>query len=126
MKNTVLAKTAGQIGLLILISRVSDWAAGALRLPVPGSILGLVVLFALLERKVVKLGWFELGAKWLVAEMLLFFVPATVGIVRYKPLIVNSGPAILATILLSTAIVMAIAGFAGERSGRARDGEAAS
>lgn len=121
MKATVLAKTAGQVGLLIIISRVSDWAAHALRLPVPGSILGLIVLFALLELRVVKLGWFELGAKWLVAEMLLFFVPATVGIIRYKPLIVHSGLAILATILLSTAIVMAIAGFAGERSGRARD-----
>ncbi|MDI4645273.1 CidA/LrgA family protein [Cohnella hashimotonis] len=126
MKAKTIFKTALQVGFFIALSRMSDLAAEAVRLPIPGSILGLVALFALLELKIVKLAWVELGAEWLVAQMLLFFVPATVGIVRYKPLIVHSGAAILATILLSTAIVMAIAGFAGERSAGARRKEAAS
>ncbi|SFB21483.1 holin-like protein [Cohnella sp. OV330] len=126
MKTNTIVKIALQVGFLIAGTRASEMAAEALRLPIPGSILGLLALFALLELKIVKLAWIELGAEWLVAQMLLFFVPATVGIVRYKPLIVESGVAILATILLSTAIVMAIAGLTGERSGRARGGEAAS
>ncbi|MFD2332369.1 CidA/LrgA family holin-like protein [Cohnella sp. GCM10020058] len=126
MKAETIVKTALQIGFYIVLSRLSDLAAEALHLPIPGSILGLLLLFVLLELKIVKLAWIALGAEWLVAQMLLFFVPATVGIVRYKPILLHSGAAILATIFLSTAIVMAIAGYAGERSGRARREEAAS
>lgn len=126
MRVNKIVKTALQVGLLVALSRASDLTAEALRLPIPGSILGLLALFALLELNVVKLAWIELGAEWLVAQMLLFFVPATVGIVRYKALIERSGPAMLATILLSTAVVMAIAGWTGERSGKASRQEASS
>ncbi|MDG0789849.1 CidA/LrgA family holin-like protein [Cohnella ginsengisoli] len=126
MKTNQIVKIALQVGFFTAWSRASEMAAEALRSPIPGSILGLLALFALLELKIVKLSWIELGADWLVAQMLLFFVPATVGIVRYKPLIVQSGAEILATILLSTAIVMSVAGLAGERAGKARRGKAAS
>lgn len=121
-----IVKITLQVGFFVAMSRASDLAAEALRLPIPGSILGLLALFALLELNIVKLAWIELGAEWLVAQMLLFFVPATVGIVRYKPLIESSGAAILVTILLSTAVVMAIAGWIGERLGKANREEAAS
>lgn len=126
MKVKTIIKTVLQICFFIVVSHLSGLAAAALRLPIPGSILGLLIVFALLELGVLKLDWIELGAGWLIAEMLLFFVPATVGIVRYKALVMHSGIAIAATILLSTAIVMAIAGLAGERAGARRSGEAAS
>jgi holin-like protein len=82
---------------------------------IPGSILGIVVLFALLQLKIIKLKWIDLGAKWLIAEMLLFFIPPTVGIVQYKALIVDSGARILLVVAGSIFIVMTATGLIAER-----------
>ena len=52
--------------------------------------------------------------------MLLFFIPATVGVVKYKSLVVHSGLRIAAVILVSTLAVMACAGWIGEKAARQR------
>ncbi|MFD1953545.1 CidA/LrgA family protein [Paenibacillus thailandensis] len=103
-----------QIVFIVALSRIADFAVEALRLPVPGSILGIVLLFALLKLKVVKLSWIDLGAQWLLAEMLLFFVPSTVGIVNYESLIRSSGLSLAAIIVSSTVAVMLCAGYAAQ------------
>ena len=40
---------------------------------------------------VVKAQWFSAGARWLLAEMLLFFVPAVVAVVNYQELLLQGG-----------------------------------
>ncbi|MBB6671380.1 CidA/LrgA family protein [Cohnella nanjingensis] len=113
--------TGLQIAALIALSRLADAAVRFLHLPVPGSIVGIGLLFVLLRFRIVRPQWVERGAKWLIAEMLLFFIPAAVGIVQYKQLVVTSGFRIAATILLSTLAVMLCAGWIGERmTGRQR------
>ena len=52
-------------------------------LPIPASMFGLFLLFIALNFKIIKLEWVERGANWLLAELLLFFVPSAVGIVNY-------------------------------------------
>lgn len=104
-----------QIVFFIALARLSDALVDWLRLPVPGAILGILLLFALLKLKLVKLRWIDLGADWLLAEMLLFFIPATVGVVKYKTLVVHSGLRMAAVILISTIAVMACAGWIGEK-----------
>jgi holin-like protein len=46
-----------QIALLMVFSLLMDLLARTLHLPVPGSILGMIVLFILLQTGVVKLRW---------------------------------------------------------------------
>lgn len=104
-----------QIAFFIALARLSDALVDWLRLPVPGAIAGILLLFALLKLKIVKLRWIDLGADWLLAEMLLFFIPATVGVVKYKTLVVHSGLRMAAVILISTIAVMACAGWIGEK-----------
>lgn len=50
-----------QVALLMVFSLLMDLLARTLHLPVPGSILGMVVLFILLQTRVVKLRWIEVG-----------------------------------------------------------------
>ena len=114
MKVKALFATILQIAFFILLSKGADAVAKGLNLPIPGTILGILVLFALLELKVIKLDWIELGSKWLLAEMLLFFIPATVGIVHYKSLVVHQGIAIAIVILCSTFAVMLCSGLMGQ------------
>lgn len=54
-----------------------------LRLPVPGSVLGLVLLWLALSARVVRLSWLEAAADDLLGILGLLFVPATVGFVDY-------------------------------------------
>lgn len=111
----LLVRTACQVVFFIAVARIADLLVDWLRLPIPGSILGIAILFALLKLGVVRLSWIDSGSKWLLGEMLLFFIPAAVGIINYGSLVVSSGWQIAITIIASTASVMACAGWVGER-----------
>lgn len=100
-----------QVAGFMLLSLGMDQLATWLNIGIPGSILGIVVLFILLETKVLRLEWIELGANWLLAELLLFFIPAAVGIMKYFPMLEAEGLQILAVVLFSTVIVMASSGL---------------
>ncbi|MGG4108702.1 CidA/LrgA family holin-like protein [Paenibacillus lautus] len=100
-----------QVAGFMLLSLGMDQLAAWLNIGIPGSILGIVVLFILLEIKVLRLEWIELGANWLLAELLLFFIPAAVGIMKYFPMLEAEGLQILAVVLFSTVIVMVSSGL---------------
>jgi holin-like protein len=85
---------------------------------------GIVLLFVLLKLKIVRLGWIEQGSNWLIAQMLLFFIPATVGIMNYKSMFMTSGLRIVGTIVISTAAVMICSGYIGERIAARKEREA--
>ncbi|WJH33749.1 CidA/LrgA family protein [Paenibacillus sp. CC-CFT747] len=103
-----------QILFFILVSYGMNAWVGFMGWPVPGSILGLGFVFVLLQLKILPLNAVELGAKWLLAEMLLFFIPSAAGVVEYKPMLLSSGPQILLVVLTGTALVMGCAGLAAE------------
>ncbi|WP_433941694.1 CidA/LrgA family protein [Paenibacillus lautus] len=111
-----------QVAGFMLLSLGMDQLTAWLNIGIPGSILGIVVVFILLETKILRLEWIELGANWLLAELLLFFIPAAVGIMKYFPMLEAEGLQILAVVLFSTVIVMVssglTAGFISSRKGR--------
>lgn len=115
------AKIVLQVIVLILFTLAMNVLAKWLHLPIPGTILGIIVLFLLLKLKVVKLDWVEAGASWLLAELLLFFVPAAVGIMDYIPMLKNDGIAILIVVLSSTVIVMVSSGRIATRISRRKE-----
>jgi holin-like protein len=55
----------------------------ALGLPLPGSVAGMLLLWAALEARAVRLEWLERGATSLLGVLGLLFVPAGVGLVQY-------------------------------------------
>lgn len=100
-----------QIALLLVFSAALNALVNWLHWPVPGSIIGMVILFILLQTGVVRLSWIEAGANWLLAELLLFFIPSAVGIMDYGPMLEHNGMSILLIVLLGTFIVMAVTGL---------------
>ncbi|MET3547997.1 holin-like protein [Paenibacillus favisporus] len=113
MKHAV--KGTVQVAVLMLFSYAMNQLAGLLHLPVPGSILGIIVLFLLLESGIVKLEWIEVGANWLLAELLLFFIPAAVGVMKYFSMLESDGVRILLVVIFSTVVVMASSGLTAAR-----------
>jgi holin-like protein len=65
--------------------------------------------------KIIKLEWVEKGAVWLMAELLLFFIPSAVGIINYDEIISLQGAEIIVLIGISTVVVMGITALIAEK-----------
>ena len=100
------AQTLWQVGLLIAAWWAADRAAAALHLLFSGGVVGLFALVALLATGLVKPAAIELGANWLLANMLLFFIPLVVSVVQFTDLIKSKGLILLLDIGLGFACVM--------------------
>ncbi|WP_198372328.1 CidA/LrgA family protein [Roseomonas rosulenta] len=118
--------------LLLALQWLGDLAAAALRLPVPGMVLGLGALAALLALRAHRHGaaravpeGLDAVARGLHANLGLLFVPAGVGILGHGRLLAAEGPAILAAILGSTVIGIAVTAAVAALAPRAAAKEAA-
>lgn len=117
------SRIAVQVGFLTLVSLAGSQIAAHLPWPVPGNVVGLVIMLGLLFSGVVRVDWVESGSDWLLGDLLLFFVPAAVGIVQYRDLILSSGIRILLVIGLSTVAVMICTGIVAEQMAQRRAGK---
>ncbi|MDN2710196.1 CidA/LrgA family protein [Janthinobacterium sp. SUN118] len=100
------AQTLWQVGVLIAAWWLADQAAAALHLPFSGGVVGLFVLVALLLAGWVRPAAIELGANWLLANMLLFFIPLVVSVVQFTQLLKSQGLMLFVNIGLGFACVM--------------------
>jgi holin-like protein len=84
-------------------------------IPIPAAMVGLLFLFLSLLLGIVKLEWVEQGGNWLLAELLLFFIPSAVGIVNYEEMLSWQGLKSVLLIGLSTFIVIGSTAFIAEK-----------
>ena len=91
------------VGLFIACDHLVSW----LHLPLPANIVGMLLMLALIVTRVLPLRWVKAGSRWLLAEMLLFFIPAVVAVVNYGDLLRVDGWRICVVIALSTLLVLA-------------------
>ncbi|EOW2078625.1 CidA/LrgA family protein [Vibrio mimicus] len=96
-----------QVAALSLIWFFSDCLVNQFHLPLPANLTGMLILLLLVMLKVVNIEWFRRGASWLLAEMLLFFVPAVVAVVNYQDLMCQEGMKIGVVLVASTILVIA-------------------
>jgi holin-like protein len=77
--------------------------------PLPGSVAGMLLLWAALEARVVRLEWLDRGAGSLLSVLGLLFVPAGVGLTQY----VGAGAvwvAVVAVVAAGALITLAVTG----------------
>ncbi|QGQ47569.1 CidA/LrgA family protein [Metabacillus sediminilitoris] len=104
-------KMSLQIFCLYIIYRIGVIIQSLADLPIPGSIIGMILLFGALYFKVVKREWFSLGSTLLLKQLPLFFIPATVGVIEYLDLFKGSGLITIGIALISTLVVMIVSSF---------------
>jgi len=97
--------------ILYIFSLVGTWIKDLFNLSVPGSVVGLLLLFILLMTNVIKLEWIEDGAQFLISNLVFFFIPATVGVMNYFDLFKGKGILLILVVLISTILVMGISGL---------------
>ncbi|MDL2230519.1 CidA/LrgA family protein, partial [Alistipes sp. OttesenSCG-928-L06] len=77
---------------------------------IPGSVIGMILLFAALYFKVVKKEDVRGAAMLLLDNLLLFFIPVCVGLMTAWPLISEHWLAIVVSCVLSTLLIIAVVG----------------
>lgn len=90
------------IALYLLGGQIAAWLAW----PIPGGVIGLGLLLAAFASGRVQPAALQLGAGLLMAEMLLFFIPALMSLLDYGALLRSEGWRILLVIGVSTLLVM--------------------
>ena len=69
-----------QLMIIFMISLVGEGISSVFHLPVPGSIIGLVLLFLALQFKLLRLRHLSMVGNFLLANMTILFLPPAVGI----------------------------------------------
>jgi holin-like protein len=78
----VAVQVPTQIAGLWLILQAGQWINAYLPVPVPGNVVGMVLLFVLLSAGLVKQSWLDTGAGVLTRHLAFFFVPIAVGLMQ--------------------------------------------
>ncbi|UVL62466.1 CidA/LrgA family protein [Pseudomonas sp. B21-032] len=111
MKPPVLnrfVRLLAELAVLLALYKVGGLLAAWLAWPIPGGVMGLALLLLLFALGVLKPAMLQLGAGLLMAEMLLFFIPALMSLLDYGSLLRDEGWRILLVIGVSTLLVMVV------------------
>jgi holin-like protein len=99
-------------GLCIIFSclLIGDSLSTAFHLPVPGNVIGMVLLTLALNRRFIRLDDVKPVADALIKQLALLFVPPGVGLLLYLDVLRQEWLAIGAAFALSTLLVLAVVG----------------
>jgi holin-like protein len=95
------------LALLLLLQALGEALARGFHLPLPGPVLGLVLLLVALRVEVLRVP-VAAAADVLLANLSLLFVPVGVGVITHLALLSQYGLRLLLAIVLSTWIGMAV------------------
>ncbi|HIE0431197.1 CidA/LrgA family protein [Serratia sp. H402Y] len=104
-----------QVALYAALFLIADRLVQQFHLPLPANIVGMLMLLALILLRILPLNWVKAGSRWLLAEMLLFFVPAVVAVVNYAQLLMVEGWKIFLVIAVSTVLTLGATGLVVDR-----------
>ena len=98
--------------LIILgIYLLGELLAGSLNLPIPGNILGMIILFVLLCTKIVKVDNISNVTNFLLNHLAFFFIPAGVGLMTSIGIIKSTWLQLLIVCLSTTIIIIGVTGI---------------
>lgn len=100
-----------QFGVLFAFLVAGELLVRFTGIPVPSSIIGMVLLCMSLKLGVVKLQWVEKLSSFLVHNLGFFFVPAGIGLMNCLGLIADQWVPIVLSTVISTVIIIAVTGW---------------
>ncbi|HQX89929.1 MAG TPA: CidA/LrgA family protein [Moraxellaceae bacterium] len=110
-------------GLLILLlcQFAGEIVARAAGIPVPGGVIGMLILFAALVIRRHVPADLDQVSQVVLKPLTLYFVPASVGIITMGPLLAQEGLRIGLVMVLSTLTPLLLCGYGLDRWLRSRD-----
>lgn len=109
---------AVQVGLLALINVAGRFLEHRFSLRMPGNLIGMLLLFALLSSRIIPLTWVQEAASLLTRHFAFFFIPFAVGLIAFKQVFLQHGWPILGTLIVSAVCGMLLCSFFAQLTNR--------
>ena len=117
----MLQRLIGYLGSFLIILAclaVGKWISSLLPFAFPGSILGMLILFMLLNFQLVRMHWIEPSASLLLRHMALLFIPVAVGLLAYLDTVMASHGVIMLNVVLGISLILLVVGRLYQRMNR--------
>jgi len=105
-----LLKFSGQAFLLWVIYSVSTLIVKTFHVPLPGSVLGMVILFVLLALGVIKEQWLTTATTPLLKHLSFFFIPIAVELMEWRDLFLQKGYLLFLPLVVSLLVALVTTG----------------
>ncbi|WP_287046733.1 CidA/LrgA family protein [Treponema sp.] len=115
-----------QFLIIAAVSFAGEILNAVVPLPIPASIYGIVILFVLLQCRIVKVSMVREASSFLIGIMPVLFIPAAAGLVESWGVISGSWIQYLVITLVTTVLVMVVSGAVTQfviRRAKKRNGE---
>lgn len=100
-----------QIAIVSFLWLVGDFFHKFLYVPMPGAVLGMILLFILLSLKVIKEEQVKELSDFLLDNLAFFFIPASVGFIRTLHILKDTWWQILILVTIGTIVTMGVTSF---------------
>ncbi len=104
-----------QLMIIFTISLIGEGISTLFHLPIPGSIIGLLILFLCLQLKWLRIRHVNLVGSFLLANMTILFLPPAVGIMDkfdvIQPYLLAIVLIILGAIIINVTLIALVVGF---------------
>ncbi|MGL5634393.1 MAG: CidA/LrgA family protein [Sarcina sp.] len=97
--------------IILSIYFVGEFLSKGLHLPLPGNILGMLILLLLLCLKVVKVEHVDNVSTFLLDHLAFLFIPAGVGVLNAMNVLEGNIIKLLIIVITSTMVIMAVTGL---------------
>lgn len=110
-------KLLKQFSLILVILALGEYISSIISnfIVIPGSIIGIIILFLLLKIGIIKIDKVEDISNFLLDNMAIFFIPAGVSLIQSLDIISSNIIVLAITIIISTILVMGVTGIVVEK-----------
>ncbi|MEA5002762.1 MAG: CidA/LrgA family protein [Christensenella sp.] len=100
-----------QIGIVLAVCLLGEFINIILPLPIPTSVLSMILLFILLLVKIIKIRHIEQFGDFLLKNMAFFFIPAGVAVIKEFDLLKNNLIPFLVICCVSTVVTFLVTAY---------------
>lgn len=100
-----------QFAIILIVCFLGELLYSSLNIPIPGNILGMLLLLILLLTGLLKMSMIEDVSNFMLKHLSFFFIPAAVGLITSFSLLQGRWTALLMIVVISTFIVAVVTGL---------------
>ena len=99
-----------QLAILLILNEVGLLIVKFTHLPLPGNVMGMLLLFLLLWTGVIRLHWVDVASGFLINHLSFFFIPISVGLMTLGSVFIKSGLGLITALVISTLLGIIVSG----------------
>ncbi len=100
-----------QFGIILLVTLLGDFFYTYMNLPIPGNVVGMLLLLFFLLTGVLKLSMIEEVSNFMLKHLSFFFIPAAVGLITCFSVLEGKWTALVVISIVSTFIIAVVTGI---------------